>query len=52
MLNGAKEREHANQTLATSRPVGVSGLGGRERLARIMERNLDRSLEALLLFHG
>ena len=44
-------REHANQTLETSRPVGVSDLGDRERFARVPERNLDRSLEALLLFH-
>jgi hypothetical protein len=48
-LSGAKEREHANQT---SWPIGVSDLGDRGRSARVLEPNLDRSLEALLLFHG
>jgi uncharacterized caspase-like protein len=53
--SGHKRREgtrDANQTLATSRPVGVSDLGDREWSARILERNLARGLEALLLFHG
>jgi hypothetical protein len=51
MVSG-KEREHANQTLKTFRPVGVSYLGDRGRSAGVLERNLDRSLETLLLFDG
>ena len=51
-VSGAREREHASQTLATSRPVGVTDLGGRGWSARILERNLAGGLEALLLSHG
>ena len=46
------EREHANQTLETFRPAGVGYLGDRGRSAGVLERNLDRSLETLLLFHS
>lgn len=42
----------ANETLATFRPVGLSGLGDRRRSAGVPERNLDRRLEALLLSYG
>jgi hypothetical protein len=51
MVSG-REREHANQTLETFRRVGISYLGDRGRSAGVLERNLDRSLETLLLFHG
>ena len=51
MVSG-REREHANQALETFRPVGISYLGDRGRSAGVPERNLDRSLETLLLFHN
>jgi hypothetical protein len=52
MVGGVKEREHAHQTVEAFRPVGVSCLGDRGRSAGVLERNLDRSLETLLPFHG
>jgi hypothetical protein len=51
-VSGAKEREYANQTLETFRRAGISCLGDRGRSAGVLERNLARSLETLLRFHG
>jgi hypothetical protein len=45
----ASRVQHASQTLAAFRPLGLGRLGGRRRAAVVLERNLDRGLEALLL---
>ena len=44
--------QYANQTLATFRPLGLTGLGSRKLRAGVQERNLDRGLETLLLSYG
>ena len=44
--------QHANETLATFRALGLSGMGGRRLSAGVSQRNLDRSLETLLIRCG
>ncbi len=46
----ASRVQHASQTLAAFRPLGLGRLGCRRRSAVVLERNLDRGLEALLLY--
>src|SRR5215468_10515504 len=41
-------KQYANETLATSRPLGLIFLGSRRRSVGVPERNLDRGLETLL----